>query len=133
MIISNCRSSDIVDAVKRVNVEHETSNVKIRDMKWLNAAHTRWQVTFTVNNSRDKFSRVSSSAFHPERRVSALCWHGHKLLFEALLEINPEAVIRTMHTNTTYSNDQREWAAPVIGPPIYPVRYSECCDCDNTD
>lgn len=86
-----------------------------------------------------KYGRRSASAFQNNRRVAAVCWHGHRDFFRALFKLAPNARVQTTHTKQfakgrrfyTAENFERMYQDTDrnIGSQMYPKRYSDACDC----
>jgi hypothetical protein len=82
-----------------------------------------------------KFRRLSVP--HPwrdskQRRVHAICWHGHRDFFRALFLRAPEAVAKTAFAKYTAENFEAvfpETGRRNIGSQILPCRACEACDC----
>lgn len=85
-----------------------------------------------------KYQRTSANAFHRGRRVHAVCFHGHYAFFVALFDRCPDAVVQTAGWGlpaVTYKRDDWEHQASAlgdtdIGPPISPILYRDCCECE---
>lgn len=95
------------------------------------------QIRFTlrVKSSKGKGAKLSYSAYSNTRRTSSACWHVHGDFFDALLEIEPKAIItskgnllKIYRDNTgTIQGNWRDWN---VGSIAFPVMYSESCLCD---
>lgn len=92
--------------------------------------------TFKVKSSKGPGHRESLNAVpyggHPRRMVSA-CWHVHGDLFDAILSINPAAVIRSLDLKIykdAYGQVQGNWQDRNIGSQMYPVMHSTACECN---
>jgi hypothetical protein len=60
------------------------------------------------------------------------CWHVHGFFFEALLTINPEAIVTSMLG--TINKDGGNWQDKEIGSPYFGyLNMSELCECDTWD
>jgi hypothetical protein len=86
--------------------------------------------TLTVKDSRGSGSRKSASAFHSDRRVSAACWHVHGYFFDELFKVNPAAIV-VSQGNKQITKDSGNWKDWQIGSRMYPIMYSDACDCNN--
>lgn len=84
---------------------------------------TRYAVTLKVKDSHGKGAKIGYSGRHT---VNA-CWHVHGDFFDALLDLNPEIVIKTL--NRTIDKKGGNWHDWNIGSIMYPRFYSEACEC----
>jgi len=125
MIAKNCSIDHLKMALLRTNFKFD-HNIKFKRLEFKGR---NILFTLTVNNSRKPGSRTSASAFHPERRVSAACWHVHGWFFEILFKVNPAAIV-VSQGNKQITKDSGNWQDWQIGPQIYPIMYSEACDCN---
>lgn len=66
-----------------------------------------------------------------KRYTGAACWHVHGDFFDALFEVNPNAVVysRGNRIDKYYGN----WENFEIGSRMYPVYASDCCECCQED
>ena len=116
----NCTIKDLEKALVMVNKKYH------KNVCFKNIEQSGRMVTFTlrVNNSRDKGARIS----HSGRHIPAACWHVHGDFFESLFKIKPEAVI-VSQGNKKITKDSGNWQDWNIGSIIYPMFYSEACEC----
>jgi hypothetical protein len=127
--VSNVTRDDIVRALEAINASTYAGNIKFkRGPESLNQKGTRHAFTLTVQDSRGEGSRISASAFSPERRVAAACWHAHGHFYDALLELAPNAIVRT--AGSVISADGGNWQDWQAGSMAYPRMMSELCDCE---
>ena len=61
------------------------------------------------------------------RRLSSACWHVHGDFFDAVLEIAPEAIIKS--AGKVISKDGGNWQDWNAGSTYNPAYMSELCDC----
>ena len=80
--------------------------------------------TLTVADSNKPGSRRSAEG----RRISAACWHVHGDLFEAMIEIAPEVIIKSI--DKTITADGGNWEDYNIGSHYMPLYASEACNCN---
>ena len=89
-------------------------------------------------NTRDddgdyRYQRTSASAFHDERRVFAVCWHGHRDFMWGIFGRDPEARIKTMWADYKGRDDfdakYPDTAYQNVGSMMYPRYASEICKC----
>ena len=60
-------------------------------------------------------------------RSTSACWHVHGHFFEALFEINPQAVIIARSKRIT--KDAGNWEDYNVGSMMFPAMASGCCEC----
>ena len=89
--------------------------------------------TLKVKDSSGPGARVHADHFGATkkdfRRSTSACWHVHGHFFEALLAVNPGAVVISMGT-ARIDIDGGNWQDRNIGSMAYPLMYSESCNCD---
>lgn len=128
MIAKNCTLIDLNKALGEVNKLYD-GNVRFKDIR---TEGRRIRFTLTVYSARGKGGRIGFSGKH----VAAACWHVHGHFFDALLSINPKAIVETSKsviyrdlfygTDTIYGN----WLDTNIGSLAFPLYYSEACECE---
>lgn len=123
MYFKNCTQEQMQSALDIVNKRYQ-GNIRF---KRLDKNGKRIIATLTVNDSKAAGSRISASYFSGGRRVKAACWHAHGYFFEALLSINPDAIITSAHSKIDRNGGN--WRDVNIGSQMYPVYYSEACEC----
>lgn len=128
MIISKVSRADLGAAMARVNQKYDSNVVWNRNDQ---LSKDRFRITLRVKDSKGKGSRLAqgrlmgykSGAIH----LISACWHVHGDFFEALLAINPNAIIKVAtHRIDRYGGN---WVDRNIGSIIHPVAYSEACEC----
>jgi hypothetical protein len=129
MKAKNCTKDDLRNALDILNVKYE-GNIKFKSMEMRGR---QIQFTLTVCDSRGKGSRKSIQG----RRISAACWHAHGDFFDILIDLNPEAEIKTGMDNLNNGIINRwggNWFDKNIGsvafPAAFPFYFSESCDCE---
>jgi hypothetical protein len=133
MIIRKVTEKDLNQALKIVNKRYKNNIIFNRlDQK----TNTTFNVTLKCKDSKKPGHRLgfknidwaTGKQIGKQRRLINACWHVHGYFFEALLEINPEARIKA---GTLYINrDGGNWQDRNIGSVIYPLMYSEACECE---
>lgn len=66
------------------------------------------------------------------RRIGGCaCWHAHGHFFEALYQVNANALIRTANAKsiTGPTSDEGNWQDRNVGSVFDPACYSDLCDC----
>jgi len=71
-----------------------------------------------------------------ERKVNAVCWHGHAVFFAKLFARCPDAVVTGGRENAVRYEGARGFLATFratgewnIGSLVYPLRYQDACYC----
>lgn len=83
--------------------------------------------TLKVKSSRNPGTRRSFQG----RRMAKACWHAHGHFFEALLAINPQAVIISKGgPGSKVDKDSGNWSDCNIGSQMQPLMFSQACDCN---
>jgi hypothetical protein len=117
--------SEMETALRRINEKYDGNIVWKRFEQNGSGVH----FTLTVRQSRGKGGRLgqclTSKGNH--RHIAAACWHVHGDFFDALFSIVPNAYVRSMGRKIT--KDEGNWVDRNIGSPMYPMYYSEACDC----
>ena len=125
MQISGVTDRDLSRAIDKVN-ETFDGNVTFNRLDTLNAKETRFAVTLKVKSSKGKGARLGQHVNNngTRRHLIYACWHAHGTFFDAL---PASATIRT-GDQTIRPGDA--WADRNIGSYVYPLMYSEACECD---
>lgn len=65
------------------------------------------------------------------KRLASACWHAHGDLFDAIFKVNPEAVVIVGGPNgkSKITASRGNWQDRNIGSMVYPIYFSEACDC----
>lgn len=130
MLVKNCTVTQLEEALTKVNKRFE-DNVVWKQSPEYHGRQIRF--TLTVKSSKGPGGRLS----HTGRRVAAACWHVHGYFFDALLEIEPDAVIQTASPNRSAKFIYKDKSGMVvgnwfdwnIGSLYYPLMYSDACSC----
>ena len=64
------------------------------------------------------------------KRTGSGCWHAHGDFFEALLKVQPEAVVESRGHESKITKHGGNWEDYNIGSQAYPLDASEACDCE---
>lgn len=121
MIAKNVSELGLNQALWRVNEKYD-SNIRFRYLKQISVG--RYQFTLTVKDSRQPGARRS----HSGRRLASACWHVHRDFFDALCDLQPNAVITAGKKKIT--KDAGNWEDWNIGSMMQPMYYSEACECN---
>ena len=129
MLVKNCTVTQLEEALTRVNERFEGNVVWKRSPEYYGQ---QIRFTLTVKSSKGPGGRLSRTG----QRLCAACWHVHGYFFDALLEIEPNAVIKTALQNRSgrliykdKSGVVGNWFDCNIGSLYYPLMYSEACNC----
>lgn len=96
-----------------------------------------YRVRLKLSNDeyRENYRRTSASYFNPERKVNAVCWHGHRKFMHKVFNRNMDARIQTAIADykgyADFAENYRETGRKKIGAPIaggYP-RMCDACNC----
>jgi hypothetical protein len=89
-------------------------------------------------NEPNPYQRTSRSFFNPDRKVHAICWHGHRDFYRGIFRINPDARIQSGYYfkadwkgSEDFEDNYRDTGHIEIGAPIaggYP-RMCDACSC----
>ncbi len=98
--------------------------------KALNPKRTRYSVRLrTSTYNAPGYRRTFGGKRHP-----SACWHVHGHFFDALLYIEPRAVIRSGYNPETgrpivIARNGGNWTDRNIGSEFRPLYFSQACDC----
>lgn len=134
MIVQHSSKSELRKALTAVNKIYK------RNVEYNRAPEPRGKnlmFTLKVKDSSKPGHRLgfSNSFTGKQRRMASACWHIHGDFFEALLKINPDAIIKTGagNKNQIYSKNGEvfgNWEDSDIGSMAYPMFFSEACECE---
>lgn len=92
MIITGISTSELHDVVAKLNAPAlYDGNIVVENCEAKSSTGTRISVKLGTADSKRHGSRRSSSGRHGKY----LCWHGFRDVFRAVMEVNPDAVIRS--------------------------------------
>jgi len=131
MLIRNVSREDLEKALISVNVMYSDN------VEWNNFQHegpsrgggSNYRVTLKVKDSRGPGARYGfvRTASGNRRRTTSACWHVHGFFFDALLSVNPNAVI--MSRQKRIDRYGGNWEDANIGSGFDPLLFSDACDC----
>jgi len=139
MKTKNCTRENLQAALNIVNQKYE-GNIKFKSIE---PKGKQFQFTLTVIDSKkpghrrgfpeykDMFSR-NPVKVKDGKRLAAACWHVHGDFFDALFEVNPKAGVFSAKGNwiTIHGGNWQDWN---IGSNMFPLYFSEACDCNRED
>lgn len=120
MELKNSNEQELNQALTEVN-KRFAGNIRLNDVR---SKGRKLIFTLRTNSSKNPGGARSASG----RRTGSACWHAHGYFFEELLEINPEAVIKSVIG--TIDNNGGNWEDQNCGSMMYPAMMSDCCDCE---
>lgn len=79
------------------------------------------------------YQRTSASGFHADRRVFAVCWHGHRDFMRAIYKRDQNARIKSYIADYRNAQDFEEKFPATghenVGSMMYPMQAREVCNC----
>ena len=126
MLAKNTTIEELQRAMDVINAEHYDGNVIFRDH---NMVGRRIRFTLRVKDSKGPGHRLGFclTSTGKQRRLPCACWHVHGHFFDALFEIQPNAVI--VSGKNKISIDGGNWQDRNIGSMFRPMMFSEACEC----
>lgn len=80
------------------------------------------------------YQRRTASWQDTERRVWAVCWHGHRDFMREVFRVNPDARIKTGWADykgaENFEENYRDTAFINVGSQMFPQQANEVCFCD---
>lgn len=126
MKAQNVTRQNLIDAMAIINRTYGNNITWKRDPEPANRAGTSYDFTITVKDSSGPGARRSDTG----RKIAAACWHAHGDLFDAILKIAPDAIIKTNGMGgNTISAAGGNWEDRNIGSLYRPLYASEACEC----
>lgn len=145
MKAKNCTVENLQAALDIVNVKYE-GNIKFKSLEMKGK---QIQFTLTVIDSKKPGHRrgfprynykwgnlAASEKIGEGKRMAFACWHVHGDFFDALFSVNPNAAVLSggsLAHNDVKSNwitiNGGNWQDRNIGSQMFPLYFSEACDC----
>lgn len=125
MKAKNCTMGNLQDALNQINIKYQ-GNIRFKSIE---TKGKQIDFTLTVIDSHKPGHRRGFNG----QRVSAACWHAHGDFFDALIELNPQAVIVSRSIDTVIDCNGGNWQDRNIGSQMNPLYFSEACDCGKED
>jgi len=144
MKAKNCTAEDLQKALVIINQKYE-ENIKFKRLDVVAKNGKTCQFTLTVIDSkkpghRRGFPKIEGKenpfryvAVAEGKRMAAACWHAHGDFFDALIGINKQAIIVSRSVDTVIDRNGGNWQDKNIGSMMFPLYYSEACDCGKGD
>lgn len=144
MQVKNTSLDEIKKALDLVNKKYE-GNIRFHSdgITSKNQKGTRLQFklyTHSVEKAghrrhfRPDYSKGFDNPPLKSRRSRYACWHAHGDFFDALLNLNPKAVIRVGRAAGQVYDDaygrHGNWEDFNIGSQVCPIYFSQSCDCE---
>ena len=124
-----CTITDLENALIQVNKKYE-GNVCFKNIE---QKKCYVQFTLKVKNYKGPGHRLHTSynfdGLYSQKRSSNACWHVHGDFFDCLFSIAPDTIVSSQGRNIT--KDEGNWQDWDIGSMMFPVQYSESCECGN--
>ena len=116
----NCTMAQVEEALSKINVEYN-NNVMFKRIDQENSKCIGF--TLRVKNSSGAGAKIGYTG----RKTVNACWHVHGDFFNALIEVNPGVVIKSL--GKTIDINGGNWKDWNIGSRVDPVLYSQSCKC----
>lgn len=151
MVIRKATREQIETALADVNRMHDTTlqaGLSAYGNNGIRPVGRGWALTLKLESSTDPFHRHGARTITRDRtisnngcgkRMTYVCWHGHREFMRALYRLAPDATIRTglatykgarhfeeTHEGTAWGHDPQGG----IGSLYAPLAYSDACDCE---
>lgn len=132
MIAINVNRADLDAALSATNKLFDDNVCWKREPESLNHSKNRFRFTLRVVSSKGAGHRLSApNPWSKQRRMPSACWHVHGEFFDALLDVNRQAIIKTeLVGKREISIDGGNWQDAQVGSMAYPAYLSDLCDCD---
>lgn len=127
MEAKNVTRQELELALAEVSKRYGGNIIWNREPEALNPAGTRFAFTLRTKGYENGGYRRT----HSGKKNPSACWHVHGYFFEALLAIQPDAVIRT--GLAVIDRNGGNWQDRNIGSLFQPLLFSDACDCDERD
>jgi ABC-type Fe3+-hydroxamate transport system substrate-binding protein len=134
MYFKNTNMEEMLDALTIVNKKYE-NNI---DFNRLEQRGKQIIATLRVKNANKKNGTTKGRKLNQQyirngwqkgvfAANGSACWHVHGDFFEAILELNPDVVIKT--ANKTIDINGGNWEDWNKGSIMEPISYSNLCEC----
>jgi hypothetical protein len=127
MIITGLTTAELHDVVAKLNAGDYDGNINVEYADAMSATGTRINVKLGTLDSRKHGSRRAWSGRHGKW----LCWHGFRDVFRAVMDINPDARIKTgktIYKGKQHFEDTYENTADInVGSMVQPAYMPEMC------
>lgn len=115
--------STLFQALKKINKEYDNNITFNREPEYV---YYNRDLNFTLRVKES--SGPGARRGYTGRKMINACWHVHGDFFDAVFEIEPDAVIwsRGQKITKEYGN----WEDDNIGSIMNPLSFSEACECE---
>ncbi|MCK5608940.1 hypothetical protein KAR91_44110 [Candidatus Pacearchaeota archaeon] len=129
MIAKNVTRQEMEKALAMVNKKYEDNITWNREPELKGGQYHFTLYTHSVEKPGHRLGwpDYSGQGNGNQRRLRSACWHVHGNFFDALLNINPNAVIKSAHA--TIDINGGNWQDKNMGSQMYPFYFSEACMC----
>ena len=128
MIISGITRSELFEVVAKLNAPSAyDGNINVENCETKNVKGDRLSVKFGTLDSKRHGSRRSWSGRHGKW----LCWHGFRDVVRGVMEVNPQAVVRTgvavYKGKDGFENTYQDTGTRNAGSMMQPAYLPEMC------
>lgn len=127
MIITGISTTELRDVVRKLNATDYANNIVVENAEALSSTGTRINVKLGTADSRKHGSRQASSGRHGKW----LCWHGFRDVFRAVMDVNPDAVVRSRDAiyrgKQGFENTYPSTAERNVGSMVQPAYAPDLC------
>ncbi len=127
MIAKNTNQQEMEKALESTSAQFENNVIFNR----FEQKGKQFAFTLKVKDSKKAGHRLHLSygmdGLRSQKRSPSACWHVHGTFFDELFKINKNAVI--MSRGKKISIDGGNWEDSNIGSMMFPVYFSESCEC----
>ena len=119
---TNTSTDNLEKALKKVNKLYG-DNIKFNRF---DKVGNKNRFTLKVNSTKD--NKKGYKIGYSGRKVASACWHVHGDFFDALIEVDSNAVIKSL--DKTIDKDGGNWQDFNVGSIVQPLYASEACTCN---
>ena len=133
MIIRKIKRNELEKALNKINKKYK-NNIIFNRFDQIN--DSSFKITLKCKDSKKPGHRLGFKNYDwstgeqigKQRHLINACWHVHGDFFDAIFNINKDARIRS--NNKLITINEGNWEDRNIGSQIYPMMYSEACECE---
>lgn len=140
MLAVNVTQDDLNTALELTN-KLFSGNIAFKSLTYISKNRIRFTlkcVSFKEPGHRlhIKYDDPFGKCVQKNKRSSYACWHVHGYFFDMLFMVNPNAKVKSgslIHAGVNkgwITKDQGNWEDTNIGSQMFPLYFSESCDCD---
>lgn len=128
MIAKNTNQQEMKKALKMTNKKFNNNVIFNR----FETKGKQFAFTLKVKDSKQAGHRLHLSygidGLRSQKRSTSACWHVHGTFFDELFKINPNVIV--VSRGKKISIDGGNWEDDNIGSVMFPVYFSESCECN---